>query len=330
MARYLGIADETVMGTPVSPPTTFLDVRSIGLHEERDIIEAPGMTPLGPLAQMPGTNKVTGDIALYASSENLMKFLKYLVGAPTTTQDASATRYKHVFDPVETLKWGTFYKGLEFCGGTTAEMLQYVSTIVTSGKFEVSVNNPLQATFSCLGVKGGKVSSISLGTLSTIRPFISLDAKLYWDIAESDEIANCNKISFTYERPVADDAYAMNYSTLQCFIGGAPKASGSMDLIFNNWTAYTKFWGASSGPVEQPVPVALSMKFTGPSLGGAGEFANHGFKIQCPSVTVKAINDPVELRDKIIQSVDFVCSRGAISPTTLLTRFTLWNTIATA
>jgi hypothetical protein len=329
MARYLGIEDESTFGTPVTPPTVFLDVEKIGLHAERNEVSAQGMTPLGPLATMPGEYKITGDIVMAPSSVNIMKFLKYLVGDATTTDDASS-HYKHVFDPESTLYFGTMYKGLEFCAGTAADMLQYTSTICISSRWELARGAPAKVTFGMFGQKDAKVTAIAMGTLSTVRPFFSLDATLYWDIAEAEEITNIDSISFNFNRSVADDAYAMNDPFLKCFLGGAPEANGEMDVIFNNWDAYENFWGATSGPVAQPANVALVIELTGPSLGGAGEFANHDLKIQCPAVAVNAIDDPVELRNKILQTCSLSCARGQISSDTVLARFTVHNDVSDA
>jgi len=331
MPRHLAIVDETVFGTAVSPPTTFLDVRSIGLHPEREFIAAPSMIYSGPQYMAPGQYKCVGDIAMYASADNLIKMLKYLMGAPTTSTDAGG-RYKHVFLPSDTLKFGTFYKVPDVCA-VVASAHQFTSCIPISGRFEARTGDPLSATFSMLAQKDAKVTATALGTVSTVRPFFAIDGKIYWDLAESDEIASVDAISLTYARKVPDDMYAMTDYLLKCFTPGEGTLEGEMDLLFSDWNAQGMFWTgvkADAAPIQAPAAVALSLNFAGDVTGGAGEYTYYRLKIQAPKVVLTAVDAPIELRDKIMQTVSFKGYKGTVEGSSNLFAATLINKIATA
>lgn len=287
------------------------------------------MSKIGPAAAAVGQYRILGDVELHPSAENIVKLLKYLFGAPTTVQDGASGRYKHTFDPSDVLKYGTFYK-LPDMPGVTTNALQYTSVIVTEGSLEAALGDPVTLTFTCLGQKDAKVTAPTLGTIPTVRQFFSLDGKVYWDLAQTVEIANIDSISCSYAREIPDDFYSMNDVFLKGFIPGVATFDGEMDLLFTDWIAYEKFWGATGAPVASPTPVALDIDFKGETLGGTGDWEKYRLRIQAPKVLLKSIDDPVEARDKVMQTVAFEAYRGLIDSTEVLTRWTLYNKIATA
>jgi len=328
MARWLAIADETVFGTPVSPPTLFLDVLSIGLHPEREPVKVESSALIGPVAGKMGAYKIVGDVEINPSSENVAKLLKYLFGEPTTTQDGTNPWYKHEYVPSDDLKFGTFYKA-DDVQPDGANALQYTSVIATEVRLEAALNSAVSMTFGLFGQKDAKVAKPTLGTIPSVRQFFSIEGTLYWDVAQTVEETNIDSISLTYRREVPDDFYSMNDAFLKGFIPGMATIEGSMDLLFRSWTAYEKFWGDASGPVDAPALAALDLDFKGPTLGGTGEFEFHRMRWQLPAVQIHSIEDPFERRDKIMQTVTFSGVRGTIDGTNLLVKCTLYNTLAT-
>ena len=328
MARYLGLADETVFGTPVTPPTTFLDCLSIALHPEREIVKIESSALIGSPAGEGGSYKMVGDVEINPSSENIAKMLKYLFGAPTSTQDGVESRWKHEYLPSDTLKFGTYYKVDEILPDET-NCLQYTSVIPIECRLEAALNAPVSMTFSHLGQVDAKVALPTLGTIPTIKQFFSIEGKVYWDLTQSTEEANVDSVSLTYRRAVPDDFYAMNDAFLKGFLPGEASIEGSLDLIFKSWTAYEKFWGATSAPIQAPAYSILDIDFTGPALGGTGDYANHRMRWQLPAVRINAIDDPFERRDKIMQSVSFEGFRGTIGTDVTIVKVILANTIET-
>jgi len=328
MVRYLGLADETVFGTPVTPPTTFLDCLSIGLHPEREIVEVESSALIGNPASMAAASKVVGDIEIIPSSENIAKLLKFLFGSPDTSQDGVETRYTHEYLPSDTLKYGTYYK-VDSIQPDGLNCLQIASVIPTEVRLEAALNAPVSMTFSHLGQKEAKVSLPTLGTIPSIRQFFSLEGKVYWDIAQTEEETNIDSVSLTYRRAIPDDFYVMNDSFLQGFIPGMASIEGSLDILFKSWDAYEKFWGQASGPKEKPDYAALDVDFKGAALGGTGEYEFHRMRWQLPAIRISSVNDPFERRDKIVQSCDFKGARGTIGTDTTIVKVTLANTMAT-
>jgi len=327
VGRWLGIADETVFGTPVTPPTLFLDCIAIGLHPEREPMKVPSMALIGPAAGKMGSYKILGDIEIHPSSENIAKLLKFVFGTPTTIQDSPNPIWKHTYVPSDVMKFGTLYKADDVQpDGVNA--LQYISVASLSCRLEAALDAPVSMTFGCFGQKDAKVTKPALGAVSTIAQFFSIQGKLYWDIAQATEEPNIDSVSLTYTRALAEDFYSMNDAFLKGFIPGEATIEGSLDLMFKSWEAYQKFWGGASGPVAEPAMAALSLDFTGPSIGGSGEFTNHRMKWQLPAVQIHSIDNPFRLRDKIMQTVTFSGVRGVIDATSLLCRVILINSIS--
>jgi hypothetical protein len=330
--RYLGIADETVFGTAVTPPTTFLDVKSITLHPEREFISAPSMIYSGPTYMAPAQYKCVGDIALWASADNLMKLFYHMFGGtPTSAQDALTGNYSHIFTPSDTLKFGTYYKVPSICAVTTSAH-QFISCIPTSMRIEARTGDPVSATFSMLGQKDAKVAVTALGTVSTVRPFFAIDGKIYADQpAQGAELANIDSISLTYSRKIPDDAYAMTDYLLKCFVPGEGTLEGEMDMLFSDWDAHGYFWSGvktDSAPIQAPTSVALDLDFNGDALPTPATLLKYRCRILCPKIAISSVNAPVELRDKIMQTVSFKGYRGTVSGGTHLLSATLQNRIA--
>lgn len=327
MVRWLGVVDETTFGTPVTPPTTFLDCQSIGIHPEREAVD-PGVSGvIGPADLATGSYKVLGEVEIIPNSTTLLRLLKYLMGTPVSTQDGATARWKHVYKPSDTLKFGTMYKS-DDNQPDGANALQYTSVIALDCRLEAALNAYVSARFSLFGQKDAKVAKPTLGTLSTTAQFFSLNGKMYWDITGTLEEANIRAVSLTYKRDVPDDFYSMNDAFLKGFLAGQATLEGSVDLIWKDWVAYEKFWGGSSGPVASPAKAAMSFDFFGPTLGGTGEYTNHRMKWRVPSIVLPSVEEPFEGRDAIIQTVNFQAARGTIDAATHLCAVDLVNEVA--
>jgi len=327
MVRWLGIADETVFGTPVTPPTTFLDCQSIDLHPEREpILSQGGM--VGPKDAFVGSYKILGEVEIMPNSVTPLKLLKYLMGVPDSVQDGANPRWKHTYEPSDTLKFGTLYKSDDIQPDAT-NALQYTSCIVTECRLEAALDAYVTMRFTVFGQKDAKVAKPTLGALSTIRQLYSLAGKMYWDITGTLEETNIRAASLTYKREVPDDFFAMNDAFLKAFLAGPATLEGSVDLLFRSWTAYEKFWGGTTGPVAEPAKAAMMLDFLGPVLtGGSGDYANHRMKWLIPSIILPSVEEPFEERDAIIQTVNFQGQRGTIGAETHLCNVILVNDVA--
>ena len=319
VSRYVGLADETSFGTAVTPPATFIDAKRCTLHPERDVMKCEGMANPGSSGGQVGNYKIVGEIEVIPTSDNIAKLLKWLLGTPTTTTDSSS-HYKHVYVPSDVKKWGTVYLSPDI--DTDAQ--QFISCIPIDWTIEGAVGEPVSTVFSLLGMKDAKVAATALGTLSSIRQFFSLDAAITVDALT----AVLQGFSIKYSRPVADDNYSMDDPFLKGFILGFPELSGSIDLMFNDWGMYGKFWGAASAPIAKPAKASITLTLTGDTLGGTGDYASHLMKVEMPSVMIKAFESPVEIRDKIVQSATLDMVRGAAGADTTLMKVTLANALA--
>jgi len=327
LGKWLGIADQTVFGTPVTPPTIFLDLASIDLKPEREIAEVVSSNIIGPQAVAAGGYKITGDLELIPNSVTPLKLLKYLFGTPTSTQDGSNPRWKHVYLPSDVLKFGTLYKVDESQPDLT-NCLQYISSIVTECRLEAAVSAFVSLRLSVLGEKDAKVSIPTLGTLSTIKQFFSMDSKMYWDVTGTLEETNINAVSLTYTREIPDDFYAMNSAFLKGFLPGDAKVEGSADILWKDWVAYEKFWGAASGPINSPANCAMMFDFLGPSLGGTGDYAFHRMKWSLPALSLTGVGEPFEGRNRVIQTVNFKGGRGSVEGGNAICAVRLVNDVA--
>ena len=330
MVRYTGIAPETTYGTPVTPPTIFLDCKSNTLHPDRETImidtSQPTGTPYGTVAGY----KIIGDTVIFASAENCLQFFKHIFGEPTTTQDTTSGRYKHVFNCVDDVPTATVYKRVENVGTALTKMQQYISCGITKLKIECSKGNPLQLTASWLGQKDAAVDNIALGTIPTCRQFTAMDAKVYWDVAQSIEMVNVDSISMTLTREINDDTAPFNGAFMQGCLRKAPKLEGEMDLIFDTEVAREAFWGAATGPEARPEVKALSLKFIGDSLGGTAPWDKYAVQFDAPAIILKSLGDPVELRNTVKQSVSFEGYVATIDAISTLLQATVYNKVATA
>jgi len=290
------------------------------------------MAHIGPVAGKGGSYKVIGDVEIHPSSENIVKLLKYIFGAPTTTQDGAETRYTHEYVPSDTMKFGTFYKQDDVQPEQPATNgVQYTSMTGLSVSLEAALNAALSMTFGMFGQKDAKVSKPTLGTIPSIEQFFSVKGKLYWDdMTQATEETNIDSISLTYTRAIAEEFYAMNDAFLKGFSPGEATLEGTVDLLFLDWKAQELFWGGASAPVAEPALSVMDLDFTGPALGGTGEYTNHRMRWQMPAVQLTSIDDPFAMRDKIIQTVGFKCLRGTFDSVTTLVEVTLANTVAVA
>jgi len=319
LTRYVGLADETAYGTAVTPPATFLDAKRCTMHPEREGMKCEGMANLGSSGGQLGSYKIVGEIEIIPTSDNIAKLLKWMFGTPSTTNDGS-THYKHVYMPSDTKKWGTVY----LMPDIDTDAQQFISCIPIDWTLEGALNEPTSAIFSMFGMKDTKVTATALGTLSSIRQFFSLDAVVTVDALT----AQLQGFSVKYSRPIADDNYSMDDPYLKGFILGFPEVSGSIDMLFNDWGMYGKFWGATSAPIAKPAKATITITLTGDTLGGAGDYANHMMKVELPSVMIKAFESPVEMRDKIVQSTTLEPIRGTSGSDTTLIKVTLANALA--
>lgn len=329
MVRFLGIAEEATFGTPVTPPTTFLDCLSIGLHSEREAIDVESSAFIGGLSGMAGALKILGDIEIVPSSENIALLLKFMFGDPTTTEEDSNGRYLHEYLPDDDLVFGTFYKCDE-AWPDASNALQYISVIPIEVRLEAALNAAVSMVFSCFGQKEAKVSLPNLGTIPSIQQFFSLQGKLYWDsdFSQGTEETWIDSISLSYKRSIPDDFFTMNDVFLKGLIPGFATLEGTLDLIFKDWTAMEKYWGNTDGPQAQPAYTTLDLDFHGPSLGGAGEYQYHSMRWQMPSVRILSTDEPFERRDKVIQTLNFKCYNGTIGSDTAMVKVTLANTMS--
>ena len=327
MVRYVGFADETEFGSPVTPPTDFLSAIRTDLHPERVEMEVQSMAILGNEDARVGTYKIVGDIELVPSSENVTKLLKWLMGGtPTPTQDPGEDRWKHVCYPSSSLKFGTVYVFPELGITPTDQAIQYTSCIPLELAIEAALDEPVSFSFSMLGQKDTKVDKTELGTLPTVRQLFSLDAIVEMPDA-SDISAKVDSLSLSITREVPDDYYAMTDHLLKGFLGGNFSVKGSLDLLFNDFDALELFWGGATGPVKSPTETSLQVDLVGPTLGGAGDYANHLIRLELPKIILPSASAPVEQMNKIIQTVPFTAFRGTIDAGTHVCRLTVANTL---
>lgn len=328
MGKWLGIADETVFGTPVTPPTAFLDCLAIDLHPEREPAEVMSANFIGPTSAALGSYKIVGEVEISPNSENIMKLLKYLIAAPETQKDPLGDRWYHEYWPSDDLKFGTFYS-VDAAQPDGANVLQFTSVIATEMRLEALLNAFVSTRFSLLGQKDTKVSKPSVGTFSTVKQFFSLDALLFWDLTGTVEEVNVRAISLTYSRAIPEDFMAMNDYLLAGFIPGEAKLEGSIDLIWKDWVAYQAFWGGVGGPAKAPARSQLSVVLVGPSLGGTGTYQYNRMRVQIPSVIITSIKQPIAGREFVTQTFEFKADRGTISTHNVICKVDLVNALAT-
>lgn len=325
MTRYVAMQDTVTFGSdPVGVPEVFLDALRATLHPERDTVKAEGMATLGTPSGMVGNYKVTGEIEILPSSDNILKLLKWIFGEWTDYEkDAAEDVYKYVFYPSDVKTFGCIWVMPDVPDDINAKL--NISCIPTEMTIEGSIGEPISTTFTILGLKDKKVEAPVIGTISSTRQFFSIDAELEVDGTDTFPL---DSFSLHYRRPVVDDFYQMDDPFLQGFILGQPEFSGDIDLLFKDWLAYEKFWGAASAPVAKPAKILLKLTLLGDATTGTGEFANHTLKLELPAVMITNVDDPVEKRDKIIQSMSIDAVNGTIDSVVTMVRLTMICTVA--
>lgn len=325
MGKWLGLVDETEFGTPVTPPTTFLDCVSLDMHPKRESAEALSTNFIGPTTAAVGSYLCEGDVEIIPNSESIALLLKWMLGDPTTDDDAGG-HYKHEYWPSDTLIFGTMYKVDEQVpDGTNA--LQYTSCIPTELSIEAALNAFVSTRWSMLGQVDAKVAKPTVGTFSSLKQFFSLQSKFYWDITETSAIDCVSAASLTYTREIPDDNLCMTDHLLQGLIPGNAKLEGSLDLQWKSWDAYEKFWGDTSAPIATPARAALELQFIGEALGGTGEYTDHRMCIKIPSCILPTITEPFGGRGKVTQTLEFTADRGTVGGQSALCEMILYNTM---
>lgn len=300
--RYLAVAQETAYGTYVVPTpgvTTCYAIVSETLRGNREFLMPETVADRFPTMAIEGPIREAGDIVLFPNSENIGKFLKWLVGQVTTVDDGSG-HYKHTFVstdsiPSFTSEIGHIIDNARQIGGcfVTSLALEAVArelvtaTIGVTAKKEKIVTNqdPAQNTFS---VK--KFFSFKGGTVKIA------------DVA----VANVEAFRVTYENSVDTDAFALGDQFLPYIALNGYKVTGSMDLNFNVWDNYRRWLGAASNSeFTDQTPISIQLDCVGEALGGVGDYANHLLRVEMPVTYWRTADANLDRRERVVQTVEF-------------------------
>jgi len=310
LAKFVGIAEETTYGTPVTA-SEWIDINSESVNPDHAWIDVETAGSRALMNRIPGPYRVSGDIVYVVNPDNITKMLKWLCGSVTTSDDGGspAVAYKHEFTaPSSSIKSFT----LEISPDVGNQSRQIAGCAVRSLAFDApEARGIVSVTATILGQKETLITP-STPTFSTLRPFAFFDGSL--KVAGS-EIADAEAFSITLENDIPDDVHVLGSRFLPGIRLQGFTVTGSMDVAFTSWDLYKRFFGSATatGPQVIPETVSIELTLTGDETGSSVTgFENYQLKIEIPKATLDSSEANIDSRSRIVQSLGFT---GLYDPT---------------
>ena len=295
MARYLGIAKETVYGTPVTP-TKFIDIVKESLGAEQEILLDETVRGRDYYKQSPGAVKIGGGFDLFAAPENgIGQLLYYCLGAVNSAQQGGTTAYLHTITPADDPPSFTLEKGLDAITG-----LQYPGCKIASLTLKTAKKAKLTANVKIIG-KTEKVVSLNTPSWSNLPDFTFTQGTYKINTVACGDIIG---IEAKITNALQGDEYRPGSRVIGKLPVGVRAVEGSFDLEFANKDQLERFYGvaAATEPQDTLTGVALDLKWESAVIEGAYKYY---LQLEIPEIYYKTAGAPLETRKLIVQGVEF-------------------------
>lgn len=300
--RWVDIAEETAYGTENA--TALASLSYIDLDASPDqgkILDFESESRLKREAIM-GPFIGNGSLSLFARPELLGYFLKWVLGAVSSTQIGTGAMYLHSFtsDP-DSLK--SF--SLTDCRELPADKARcLVSCLTKSLTLEAPARGKVTAELDLQYQWEKIVTKPAIGTIETNRPFVFHDGVVKLDDVA---LANVEAVKLVLGNTIPDDTHELGSRKLpEIYIEGL-EWTVEMDLKFKDWSARQKFYGGTGTETEPALEDKLfdiDLEFTGEPTGDLDE-PNYKLFVYLPACTIKENPTPTSRRDRLTQRLVF-------------------------
>jgi len=295
MARYLGIAKETVYGTPVTP-TKFIDIVKESLGADQEILLDETVRGRDYYKQSAGPVKIGGGFDFFVAPENgIGQLLYYCLGAVSSAQQGGTTAYLHTITPADDPPSFTVEKGLDAITG-----LQYPGCKIASLTLKTAKKAKLSASVDVLG-KTEKVVSLSTPSWSNLPDLTFTQGTYKINTVACGDIVG---IEAKILNALQGDEYRPGARVISKLPVGARKVEGKLDIEFVNKDQLEKFYGAAAATEPQGAltGVALDLLWEGVVIEGAYKYS---LELEIPEVYYSTAKAPLDTRKLIVQGVEF-------------------------
>jgi len=295
MARYLGIAKETVYGTPVTP-TKFIDIIKEGIGADQEILLDETVRGRDYYKQSAGPVKVGGGFPFFVAPENgIGQLLYYCLGAVSSAQQGGTSAYLHTITPADDQPSFTVEKGLD---AVTA--LQYPGCKVGKLTLKSVKKEKLSCTVDLIG-KTEKVVSLSTPSWSNLPDFTFAQGTFKLNAVACGDIM---AIQAAISNALRGDEYRPGSRVISKLPVGARAVDGSFDIEFVDKVQLERFYGAANAtePQDTLTGVALDLLWEGALIEGAYKYS---LGLEIPQVYYNTAKALLNKRDLIVQGIEF-------------------------
>jgi len=298
VVKFIGLGKEASYAVSVAR-THYLDIVRESLNPDQGYIDPETAAYREGRLRIPGPYIVSGDVDILVDPDSILEILSALTGQSPTTPAGTLKTY--TFTPQSSLFSVTMEvaPGIPTTGTAKARLLK--GAVIKSARFEAPARELITCT---LGIHAASDHLRDAGTptFSTKRPFVFYDGTLY--IAGS-AVANVEAFRVTVENDVPEDTHSLGSRYLQGIRLGGITISGDMDLAFDDWDQYKRFWGSATAtePSNTAESVKIKLHCTSTDSVAAGSFCQ--FEIYLPKVYFDTTRANIDRRERIIQGIDF-------------------------
>ena len=302
-SRYLAVKQENSVGVAATSGWSYIDfvADTWALDNQATAVHTAAYRYAKCL--LPGPLKITGGWDQFIAADNVGWLLKWGLGAVNTSAGTSGYHVS-LFMPADTLKTFTVVE----CKDDLFE--RYYGCKVNSLTFDAALKQPLSLTVAATAM----MTSITSGqyasgvTYPTDCPFNMAEGTVEIDDAVVGYVKAANvKVENTL---LGDDAYTIvGSAAIARFATQMPEGmrtvTGRMDMRFDDQTELKRFYGSTSQTTPQSTltPAKVELIFQRGS-----DSATRGMTIELPAVYYDTYRANVNLRDLIVQNVDFTAA----------------------
>lgn len=298
LSAQLGIAEETVYGTPVTV-TRFFEFTDESLAMEIERIESAGLRS-GTRVQrsdrwVPGQKSVGGDVEMELATKSFGLWLKHALGGVATTQPSAGpdpTVYDHTFTPGDLPVSLTVQVGRTGVDGTTRPFT-YEGCRVSEWEISGSVGE--LAMFKATLIGEDEVTATALATAS-YPSSLGLLSFINGSLTVAGSAFDVKEFSLAGNNGLADDRYFFGSALRKQPLEAEMRVyDGELKAEFTDLTAYNRYINGTeaamvllfrgpliSGTYFFDLQITTNVRFDGdtPSVGGA-EIVELPLKYKC-------------------------------------------------
>lgn len=256
---WVGFAEESVWGTPITPLTDFYKMAGgETVRWDPVFFDDPSLAGSALWEVLLGTSTVGGDIPFPMRFDGLELILEHLMGDVSTA--AAGTGWKHTFTVDDDLPTGLTF-GL-YRGMPATKQFQLAGCKLTGASFRVERNAPLMLT---VGMVGKAEALVTKDTETFTDSMLLIPSQLVVDASDFTGEVDVLSATIDFRQPLTEDRFdlAASGEFKEPQRSDKRMVSITIDGEFSEETQYTDWTGETEG--------RLVWTWTGPVIGAGPE-----------------------------------------------------------